>query len=137
MKLKYKISNSPAPFSKQKLLRPIIPISLNYGYLSLRYEALIDSGADFCIFPTGIAQRLKINLSKLKKIYFAGATGDMIEGKISTVYLDIGLGKFKTQVVFADLSGNVAILGQYGFFTKFSIRFELEKSVIDLKANSK
>lgn len=103
----------------------------------MRYEALIDSGADFCIFPAGIARKLKIILTKLKKIYFSSATGDLVEGAVSNVYLDIGGESFKTRVVFADLAGNVGILGQYGFFDKFQVNFDLKKKEIELVLRKK
>lgn len=134
VKFKYRRFNSPSPFSKrQNLLRSIIPVSLSNNYLSLRFEALVDSGADFCIFPTGIAKRLGINLSTTKKIYFSSATGDMVKGFINDVYLEIGGNRVKTKVVFADLAGNTGILGQYGFFDLFVVKFDLKKKEIELK----
>ena len=134
MKLKYRKSSSPAPFSKsQKLLKPIIPVSLSANNLSVRYEALIDSGADFSIFPTGIAKKLAADLPSLKKIYFSSATGEMVEGLISHVFLNIGEGNFDTKIVFADLPGNMGILGQCGFFDKFTVQFDLIRKEIEVK----
>ncbi|MBI3103583.1 retroviral-like aspartic protease [Candidatus Daviesbacteria bacterium] len=135
MKFKYRELSLPAPFSKNKnLLRPIIPISLKSHGVSIRYEGLIDSGADFCIFPTGIAKKLGINFKKMNKIYFSSASGDMIEGIIAAVILDIGKTSFKVKVVFADLAGRVGILGQYGFFDKFTVKFDLGKEEIEIKS---
>lgn len=99
----------------------------------MRFEALIDSGADFCIFPTGIAKKIKINFAGLKKIYFSSATGDMVEGFISNISLDIGEGSLEIKMVFADLPGNTGILGQFGFFNKFKVSFDLKKKEIELK----
>ena len=134
MNLKYRSLSSPSPFSKkQKLLRPIIPLSLSSNKASIRFEALIDSGADFCIFPTSIAEKLGINLTGLKTIYFSSATGDAVKGNISGIYLNVGEGRFKTKIVFADLPGNIGILGQYGFFDKFIVKFDLIKKEIEIK----
>lgn len=134
MKLKYRSLSYPTPFSKrQKLLRPIIPLSLSNTKVSLRFEALIDSGADFCIFPRSIAEKLSINLTGRKAIYFSSATGEAVGGNISNIYLDFGEGSFKTKVVFANLPGNVGILGQYGFFDKFIVKFDLSKKEIEVK----
>lgn len=78
MKFKYRKTSISSPFSERKtLVRPIIPISLKSGERSLRYEALIDSGADL-----------------------------------------------------ADQTG---ILGQYGFFDKFIVKFDLRKEDIEIK----
>lgn len=134
MKFKYRQLNLPSPFSrKQNLERPIVPVSIISKYSSVRFEALIDSGADFCIFPTGISKILKINLTGSNKIYFSSATGDIVEGFISRLYLEIGGRKLNTKVVFADLAGNTGVLGQYGFFDKFVVKFDLIKKEIELK----
>lgn len=137
MILKYRKFKSPSPFSKkQNLLRPIIPISLSINNLRLRFEALVDSGADISILPTGIANRLRINSKSSKKISFSSATGDIVEGFINDIFLDIGEGNVKTKVVFASLPGNIGILGQYGFFNKFIVKFDLNKEEIEIKGKA-
>lgn len=134
MKFKYRKFSLPSPFSKrQRLLRPIIPVSLSYNSDSIHFEALIDSGADFSIFPTGIAKRLNINLNNLRQINFSSASGDIVTGFISDIKLDIGERVFDTKVVFADLADNAGILGQFGFFDKFVVKFDLIKKEIELK----
>ncbi len=37
--------------------RPIIPIQIEHGNRSIRYEVLVDSGADMCIMPGDIGLR--------------------------------------------------------------------------------
>lgn len=134
MKFKYRKLDLPAPFSKtQKLQRPIIPISLSNGLISIRYEALIDSGADFSILPTGLAEILEINIRKCKRIYFTSATGEITEGYISKLNIDLDGEVISTNIVFANLPKNVGILGQYGFFDKFIVKFDLEKEEIEIK----
>lgn len=134
MKFKYRKTSIASPFSKRKILvRPIIPISLKSKGRSLRYEALIDSGADFSIFPVEIAKKLEINLKKARKIYFSSATGDLVKGVISKIKLDLGKGTFGTEIVFADLAEQTGILGQYGFFDKFIVKFDLGKEEIEIK----
>ncbi len=134
MKFKYRELNLFSPFSKkQKLQRPVIPISLNNNSITVRYEVLIDSGADFSILPAGLAEILEINLDKSKKIYFASATGEITGGSISELNIDLNGKIFKTKVVFANLPKNVGILGQFGFFDKFKVSFDLKKKEIELK----
>ncbi|MDP3733004.1 MAG: retropepsin-like aspartic protease [Candidatus Daviesbacteria bacterium] len=134
MKFKYRKTSNISPFSKRKILtRPIIPISLRNGEKALRYEALIDSGADFSIFPVEIAKKLNVNIKKAKKIYFSSATGDLVKGTISRIKLDLGRGAFETHIVFADLAEQTGILGQYGFFDKFIVKFDLNKEEIEIK----
>lgn len=135
MKFKYRKTNLLSPFSeKDKLLRPIIPVSIKYKQRSIYYEALIDSGADFCIFPIAIGRKLGISLDSAKRIYFAGATGDPVLGLIEKISLQIGETTFNTKIVFADLSGKKALLGQYGFFDKFIVKFDFKREEIEIKS---
>lgn len=135
MKFKYRQTNLLSPFSgKHKLLRPIIPVSIKNKQRSVYYEALIDSGADFCIFPAEIAHKLGINSKKVRRIYFSGATGEPIPGFIGKVSLQIGEITFNARIVFADLSDKKALLGQYGFFDKFTVKFDLGKEEIEIKS---
>ncbi|OGI98619.1 hypothetical protein A3H53_01220 [Candidatus Nomurabacteria bacterium RIFCSPLOWO2_02_FULL_40_10] len=39
------------------LLKPVIPFEIVYGGVRLRYAALIDSGADFCIFDGEVGEQ--------------------------------------------------------------------------------
>jgi len=138
VKFKYRKTSLPSPFSKKQiLLRPIIPISLKSAGTALRYEALIDSGADFCIFPIEIGKKLGLDINRLSKIYFTSATGDLVEGRKAEVKLDIGDGKFSSQIIFADLENSVGILGQYGFFNLFVIKFDLQKEDIEINQKFK
>lgn len=91
MKFKYRKINLKDPFSNKKyILRPIIPVSLQYKDKSIHYEALIDTGADFCIFPTELANTLGINLNPKRIIYFSGVGGQPLKGFIADVILRIG-----------------------------------------------
>ena len=133
VKFKYRQVNLFSPFSKkQRLLRPIISVSLTYKQQSIHYEALIDSGADFCIFPVEIGRKLGLNFKNAEKIYFSGAAGEPILGLVGKVFLQIGEITFNTKVVFADLYGKVALLGQYGFFDLCKIKFDFEKQEIEI-----
>lgn len=135
MKFKYRQVNLLSPFSKkQKLLRPIISLSLKYKQSSIHYEALIDSGADFCIFPREIAQKLGINFKNAQRIYFFGATGEPALGLVGKVTLQIGEISFNTRIVFADLYNKAALLGQYGFFDLCKIKFDLQREEIEVKS---
>lgn len=131
MKFPYRKVNLKHPFtSKQFILRPIIPVSLKNGNKSVRYEALIDSGADFNIFPIEIAERLGIKLKNEKKIYFSGIEGNMMEGVTDKISLRIGGKIIFTKAVFAAVGNGV--LGQYGFFDLCLVQFDLKKKNIGL-----
>ncbi|MFH0937338.1 MAG: retropepsin-like aspartic protease [Candidatus Daviesbacteria bacterium] len=133
MIFKYRKISLSSPFSRKKyLLRPIIPVSLSYKNRSIHYEALIDSGADFSIFPLEIAKMLNISLKKEDSIYFSGLGDEFMEGFKSKIILRINKLEFKTNVVFADLSGKSGILGQNGFFDLFEVKFNLLEQEIEI-----
>ncbi|OGD84430.1 hypothetical protein A3B51_03465 [Candidatus Curtissbacteria bacterium RIFCSPLOWO2_01_FULL_41_18] len=134
MKFRYRKINLIHPFLRKKyILRPIIPVSLSFQQSSIRYEALIDSGSDFNIFPTEIAQKLNINLKSRKRIYFSGIEDSSIEGHIANIFLGLGNNNLKTNVVFTDLPSVSGILGQNGFFDLFIVKFDLVREEIEIK----
>lgn len=134
MKFKYQKVNLFHPFSKKPyILRPLIPVSLKSRKSIIRYEAQLDCGADFCIFPLEIANKLGINLDKNRKIYFSGIGSEPLEGFIANIILGIGDVELKTKIVFSSV-GSKALLGQYGFFDKFIVKFDLQKEEFEIKS---
>ena len=61
---------------ESELLKPIIPIRLLFNGNSIRYEALIDSGADSNIFNAEIGEILGIDIYSGKEIKFSGVSGN-------------------------------------------------------------
>jgi len=124
----------------RSILKPIIPVKICFGEKSIRYEALIDSGADFCIFEAEIGEYLGINIKKGIKIPFGGIQG----GKDSTAFLhqvvlNVGGWDYKTMVGFSDgiSKRGFGVLGQKGFFDLFVVKFNLASEEIEIKENRK
>lgn len=119
--------------------RPIVPVEITYNKKSVSYLALIDSGADFNIFHKDIADILKIDLTKLKKVPFGGISskGGRCEGSFVEVQLKIGKWTTKSMVMFSeDISDDgYGILGQQDFFTKNKITFNYKNSEITVLPN--
>lgn len=104
-----------------EVARPIVDIVLNYkhGKMFGPMGALIDSGADYNLFPAEIAPVLGINLKKgVEKI------NEGIGGKRVKTYRHLGIkmfiegNSFETSVDFGE-EISVPLLGQQGFFDKF------------------
>lgn len=117
--------------------RPIIPVKISHGDKSVDILALIDSGADFCVFHKDIADILKIDLSKLKTFTFSGINPSTTNPKgsfVDVVLTPQGEKPTKTTVVFSgDISNNgYAILGQQGFFNIFKACFDYKKEEIEI-----
>lgn len=133
MKFKYRKINLKDPFSNKKyILRPIIPVSLRFQDKSIHYEALIDTGADFCIFPIELAYNLGMNILKHKIIYFSGVGGKPIRGFIADVTLSVGEIDVSVKVIFAE-SGITRILSQRGFFDHFDVKLSYKNKTIDVE----
>jgi len=96
--------------------------------------ALIDSGADDCLFPLEVAQYLRLPL-KRDAIHRYGGIG---EGSVAAVFGSVALevGKWTFWDFYAGFSDSpsvVPILGQNGFFNKFEVTFNRRDEILKLK----
>ncbi len=118
-------------------LRPVIEIRLKNKEQSIRYEVLVDSGADICIFDEEVGQALGIDVHKgvAKEVFGVG-------GKSSVFYLhpitiEVGGWSYDIKAGFmAKVSGYTTpygIVGQEGFFDIFTVKFDLLKTEIEIK----
>lgn len=104
--------------------RPIIPVRLSYKNSSINTPALIDSGADFNVFPLSITKDLGLNLNMDKPIIFGGVgeKSQKLTGYLAVLDLMIfNKGEnisFSTPIVFTnDIPPNgFSLLGETGFF---------------------
>ena len=118
------------------VLKPIIPIRLTHKDKTIKYDALIDSGADFCIFDAQIGEILGIDIKSGLEVGFGGIQN--LRGSSAFVHdvsLIIGGWNYETAVGFSyDVAKHgFGILGQKGFFDIFSVRFDYSKEEIELK----
>lgn len=117
------------------VLRPIFPIEVVHDGRAVRYEVLVDSGADMCLFDIDIADVLGIPLEKMRHPV-AGIGGKDSEYVFSKepVELLVGGWPIKTKVGFMKLpTDGHGIVGQFGFFEAFIVTFDLQKRVVELK----
>lgn len=116
-----------------KISRPILPFILKYKEKLIFYSALIDSGADYCIFSIELAQVLGIELSK-SKISFMGIGKEKVQGFWGEVEVRIGGVSYKTKVIFAEISEfGHGIFGHTGFFDQFDITLSYQKQTIEIE----
>ena len=136
MKFKYRkvfVGSSPV-FPKRKFVfRPVIPISLIYKKKPLRYEALIDSGSDYTLFPSTLGKKLGINVESGKRESVSGVSGSALNIYFHNVFIEIAGYKFKVYAGFAEnINQNFAILGRNGVFNNFKINFNLKKKEVEI-----
>ena len=113
--------------------RPIIPILLLSDTHFAIYKALIDSGADYCIFSTDLAVLLGIDLSYKNKVSVTGVGGHEVKGYWKKITIRIGDIIYSTKIIFGEISGfGHGILGQKGFFDHFDVKLSYNKQIIEL-----
>lgn len=119
------------------IYRPVIPIFLKSKSIFIFYRALIDSGADRCIFSKSIASLLEIQLSSKNKINFQGIGKGMVEGFLEKVMIRVGTINYEIEVVFAEISDfGHGILGHKGFLDHFNVNLRYEDLTIEVTPNS-
>ena len=120
-----------------KLWRPIIPISVRHPLTrkSVRYYALVDSGADNCILATEIGELIGLDIDAGKKSTVSGVVaGQSRPYYLHDVEIEVGGWWKKTTVGFMpQLSHNGhGFLGRDGFFDRFSyVKFEQMKATVE------
>jgi len=104
--------------------RPVIPVRLTYENQSVNTPALIDSGADFNVFPLSMAKDIGLKLNLNKPIIFSGVgeKSQKLTGYLGILDLMIfkkgtSIG-FSTPIIFSDdiPSNGIPLLGEAGFF---------------------
>lgn len=141
LKFSYKKFPSEAneAFPDHKLAqRPVIPITVKYKDQKIDYLALIDSGADFCIFHGEIGQLLGIDIKNGKKLEFFGVTGEKESAYFHKITISIGGHGKQCYCGFSELNKSklpYGILGQRGFFDMFKIIMDYKKNRIELTIN--
>ena len=131
--------NSKSELFGSSILKPIIPVEITRGSKTISYAALIDSGADFCLFDSGIAGLLGIDIRSGKVERFGGIQAvSPATAFIHELIITIGGWKYKVPVGFSyDIAPHgYGVLGQKGFFDIFVVKFDLAKEEIELKTRS-
>lgn len=119
---------------KPGVKRPIIPLILRSITMVILYDAIIDSGSDYCIFTLDIAYKLGINLLNENKVIFMGVGKEKIKGFWGEVELRIADKTYETKVIFADINDvGYGILGQQGFFDHFDVKLSYRKQIIEIE----
>jgi hypothetical protein len=128
--------NPTEPFPNQhSILRPVIDIAIIYKDQRIRVVALVDSGADWCLFPASIGEQLKIPVDQGKKIQFRGATATGM-AYCHEVTLEVGGWGHNCLVGFSsdlDKMNVYPILGHNGFFDHYEVNFNFKKEIIEVK----
>jgi hypothetical protein len=125
------------PYKKygKEILRPVIPIEILHDGASVRYEVLVDSGADMCIFPGEIGELLRLDVGSGNEQRVAGITGEVRPHFVHDVSIRVGGWAYNIHAGFLPDMTDIGygVVGQHGFFDLFKISFNLSKEEIELK----
>ena len=126
---------SPSTKRTKKFYRPIIPAILMYKTNYVGYQALIDSGSDYCIFESAVANYLGISLTSGKKRHFFGINGEKVKGYEHNIKLKLAGKIYNTTVIFSrEIPENsFGVLGSKGFFDHFKVILDYKNKNIELK----
>jgi hypothetical protein len=125
-------------------LRPYLQVSLRNGFHTTSpVYALVDSGADYSIFPYDLATTyLKLDLNHAEQWAFQGTTGEEQVAYLTTVELNILNAdktrsdfQFSTKIGFCPsfkFAGGV-LLGQQGFMSLFKTTFNQPEDYFEIE----
>jgi len=141
--MKFRYIKIPTRDPRRKWIsRPIIPVILSAqkGVVarSVNVDALLDSGADKCLFNAEIGEALGLELEKGERETFSGIEGGRLFVFIHEVYIQVAGIDRTTKVEAGFVRGlNIsAIVGQDGFFDSFRVSFEKDRNIIEIKCVS-
>jgi hypothetical protein len=116
--------------ARRTTLRPYLALNLLNGSRLFSCYGLIDSGADDCIFPASFARQLGFELLSGRRYPFGGVGSQGQEAYFFEIEMEIvNIGRRMVSVGFTtslDQRGH-GLLGQNGFFDRFSVRFDHKK----------
>lgn len=140
MKFEYKKQPDFRNPQKPWTSRPFIPVRLFHNNSRFEVYALVDSGADVCLFHVSIGEAIGINVKAGERQEFHGIEG---KGGIDVYFHSIKLQiigtseKIVVRAGFIDSKSVSAILGQQDFFDNYHIAFKKDKEVVEIKERPK
>lgn len=112
-------------FPGRPLQVPLLTVVVKHKDKKHKLLALVDSGADACLFPKDVADVLGITLSSGRAASLMGIGRNRVPFYFHEVEILFGRYHFRTQAGFArDNIGVSGLLGQKGFFEQFLVTFD-------------
>lgn len=116
---------------------PFIPVTIIYKQKPITIDALVDSGADNCIFPGMLGVALGIDVHNGPKQLISGLGARIIEARFHNVLLRVGNVEIKVYAGFTfDTIGTTGLLGQRGFFDNFRVVFDRSDNCVIVNKRS-
>jgi hypothetical protein len=119
--------------TRNGLRRPVIALVLRNGERYFTTMAIVDSGSDFCIFPSSVARKLGISIPNERATLFSGTSEAPQMAFFAVVRATIWNANenevpidFELYAGFCDTLEHIGLglLGQEGFFSRFVVGFD-------------
>ena len=112
----------------------MIEVEVSKGDKSFVQVAVIDSGADITVMSAEVAEAIGIDTATCEKKFISGIGGVPQEGFLCDIELKVEkISGFVTiPVLFVPGLQFNYLLGQYGFFEHFRVRFDKDRNIFAL-----
>ena len=114
--------------------RPYVIVRLAHETKHKDVIALVDSGADLCLFHSDIGKLIGINVESGSELAFQGVSGAKAIAYLHRVSLTVrDMNSISLDVGFTDsMAIGTGLLGQQGFFEQFHINFNLGEKIFEM-----
>jgi hypothetical protein len=137
MKFRYKKIPDLEHPSRKWVSRPYLLVTLFYGANNRRVLSLVDSGADYCLFHSSVADELGIDVKNGWIKEFGGiAAGHSVQAYMHTIEIEIqGFGeRVEIEAGFVDSDAIGGLLGGVGFLDNYKVTLEKYKGRFQIDA---
>jgi predicted aspartyl protease len=137
MKFRYKKVPDLAHPTNKWVSRPYLLVTLFYGTNKRPVLSLVDSGADYCLFHSSVADELGIDLESGWIKEFGGiAAGEPVQAYMHTIQIEIqGFGeRVEIEAGFADSDAIGGLLGGVGFLDNYKVTLEKYKGRFQIES---
>ncbi|HVS80103.1 MAG TPA: hypothetical protein VHE60_00040 [Pyrinomonadaceae bacterium] len=119
--------------------RPYLIVRLHHEERHKDVIALVDSGADLCLFHSDIGRMLGIDIEAAPQLAFQGVSGARELAYLFRINLEVrGLNTISLDVGFTNsMAVGTGLLGQRGFFEQFHVSFQLKEKFFEIFSAAK
>ena len=134
----FQLPPSAAFPERRSAKRPLLQVTLRSPQRFLSCYAIVDTGADYCVFPRSFLQPLGLNALQGPTEMTQGIGGS-VPTHFFGISIDIG-GHFQFPVFAGFTAGldalGLGLLGQVGFFDRFNVTFKHSEGIYLIEGNS-
>jgi len=113
--------------------RSVVDVELIGPKRIIKTIAIVDSGADNCLFNIEYAKSIGIDIDRCEKDRTIGIEGEGRDIFMTNLEIQVeNLGKVKVPVGFIDSRSVIGLLGQTGFFDLHRIKFERDHDTFEI-----